>query len=170
MSASDGETFLPDPPPEAKRLQGIAYWALLVLGTLGVGLAINQTFNLKLAGFNPLGNSYLYYLIGIFLAAAFLSFPAWTGAQKRVPWYDWPLAVIALGTTIYLGINGLNIIEQGWEYAAPLEATLSSALLLVLILEGIRRCGGWPLLFVALFFGSYPLFAESMPGFPFAPT
>jgi len=167
MSASDGETFLPDPPPEAKRLQGIAYWALLVLGTLGVGLAINQTFNLKLAGFNPLGNSYLYYLIGIFLAAAFLSFPAWTGAQKRVPWYDWPLAVIALGTTIYLGINGLNIIEQGWEYAAPLEATLSSALLLVLILEGIRRCGGWPLLFVALFFGSYPLFAESMPGFLF---
>jgi TRAP transporter 4TM/12TM fusion protein len=34
-----------------------------------------------------------------------------------------------------------------------------------LVLEGVRRCGGWPLLAVALLFGTYPLYAGSMPGF-----
>lgn len=167
MSSSAEAQARPEPSTEANRLQGPAYWVVLFLGAAGLLLALNQTFNLKLAGFNPLGNSYLYYLIGIFLAAAFISFPAWRGANRRVSWYDWPLALIALVTTIYLGVNALNIIELGWEYAAPLEATVASALLLLLILEGIRRCGGWPLLAVALFFGSYPLFAESMPGFLF---
>ena len=78
------------------RLRGIGYWVVLTLGGLGLLMAINQTFNLKILGFEPLGNSYLYYLIGIFLAASFLCFPAWPGARNRIAWYDWVLAVAAL--------------------------------------------------------------------------
>lgn len=147
------------------RLRGFAFWCVLTLGTLGLLLAINQTFNLEIFGFKPLGNAYLYYLIGLFLAAALLCFPAWSGAKSRVSWYDWPLALLALISCGYLGDHGLVMIQQGWEFMAPTEATVSSAILLVLVLEGVRRCGGWPLLFVALLFGSYPLFADSMPGF-----
>ncbi|MDF0749639.1 TRAP transporter fused permease subunit [Marinobacter sp. 71-i] len=128
-------------------------------------MAINQTFNLKFLGFQPLGNSYLYYLIGIFLAAAFLCFPAWSGARNRISWYDWGLATLALVSCGYLGYHGLTMINMGWEYFAPIEATIFSGILLVLVLEGVRRCGGWPLLAVSLFFGSYPLYADSMPGF-----
>jgi TRAP transporter 4TM/12TM fusion protein len=147
------------------RLRGMGYWIVLALGTLGLLMAINQTFNLKFLGFQPLGNSYLYYLIGIFLAAAFLCFPAWSGAKNRIPWYDWVLAVSALVSCVYLGYHGLTMINMGWEYFAPVEATILAGILLVLVLEGVRRCGGWPLLAVTLFFGSYPLFADSMPGF-----
>lgn len=147
------------------RLKGAGYWGVLVLGSLGLLMAINQTFNLSILGFQPLGNSYLYYLIGIFLAAAFLCFPAWAGASQKVPWYDWILGLLALISCGYLGFYGLIMIQQGWEFEAPVEATISSAVLLVIILEGVRRCGGWPLLFVALFFGTYPLYAGSMPGF-----
>jgi TRAP transporter 4TM/12TM fusion protein len=135
------------------------------LGALGLLMAINQTFNLKILGFQPLGNAYLYYLIGVFLAAAFLCFPAWSGARHRVPWYDWPLALAALGSCGYLGYHGLIMIQLGWDYMAPVEATAASAVLLALVLEGVRRCGGWPLLAVALLFGTYPLYAGSMPGF-----
>ncbi|UZD65638.1 TRAP transporter permease [Marinobacter sp. AN1] len=138
---------------------------MILLGTLGLLMAINQTFNLKLLGFQPLGNAYLYYLIGIFLAAAYIAFPAWKGAAAKVSWYDWPLAVMALVCAGYLGYHGLTMINYGWEFEAPTEATVLSGILLVLILEGVRRCGGWPLLFVALFFGTYPLYADSMPGF-----
>ncbi len=120
---------------------------------------------MKILGFEPLGNSYLYYLIGIFLAAAFLCFPAWSGARQRISWYDWALASLALISCGYLGYHGLVMINMGWEYEAPTEATVFSGILLVLVLEGVRRCGGWPLLFVSLFFGSYPLYADSMPGF-----
>lgn len=163
---SDAQT-----PPEKTaasgkgRLTGVGYWVALALGGLGLLMAINQTFNLKILGFEPLGNSYLYYLIGIFLAAAFLCFPAWSGARDRISWYDWVLALLALISCGYLGYYGLVMIQMGWEYEAPTEATVFSGILLVLVLEGVRRCGGWPLLFVSLFFGSYPLYADSMPGF-----
>ncbi|PSF11956.1 C4-dicarboxylate ABC transporter [Marinobacter fuscus] len=170
MTSSQGAdaqtTTTPEPKSSDKgRLRGIGYWIALGLGTLGLLMAINQTFNLKFLGFQPLGNSYLYYLIGIFLAAAFLCFPAWSGARNRISWYDWVLAVLALVSCGYLGYHGLTMINMGWEYMAPTEATVFSGILLVLVLEGVRRCGGWPLLFVSLFFGTYPLYADSMPGF-----
>lgn len=151
-------------PPQI-RLRGAAKSVWLLLGAIGMVLAINQTFNLSLFGFLPLGNSYLYYLIGIFLAAAFISVPALPGAAGRVPWYDWLLCAAVLASSLYLGLNGLTIIEQGWDYSAPIEATVAAAVLLVMVLEGVRRAGGWVLLGVALLFGSYPLFADHMPGF-----
>ncbi len=157
-----------EPPPqqdEATRLTGIAFWIAVSLGTIGLAMAINQTFHFRFMGFQPLGNSFLYYLIGLFLAAAFIAYPAHKGARHRVSWYDWILAAAALTSSIYIGIHGLQIIQEGWDFDAPIEATIASGILLALILEGVRRCGGWPLLSVTLFFGSYPLFADQMPGF-----
>lgn len=55
--------------------------------------------------------------------------------------------------------------QQGWEYFAPLEATLVATMMLLLVLEGVRRCGGWAIFAVALLFGLYPLYAGHMPGF-----
>lgn len=147
------------------RVSGVAYWSVIGLGTIGLLMGINQTFTLRLMGFDPMGNSFLYYLIGIFLAASFIISPATASAKKYVPWYDWLFALIAIATTIYLGLHGLTIIEQGWDYSAPLEATLVSAALLLLVIEGIRRSGGTPLLIVVVVFGAYPLFADYLPGF-----
>ncbi|MFT5643544.1 MAG: TRAP transporter 4TM/12TM fusion protein [Janthinobacterium sp.] len=169
-SSSSAAPF-PAAPPDAHRaqptprLQGFAQWVSLGLGTIGLLLAINQTFNLALFGFQPLGNSYLYYLISIFLSAAFISVPARPGDDNRVRWFDWLLVVAALGCGLYLGHYGLTILQQGWDYSAPPAATFASAVMIVLALEGVRRCGGWSLLCVALLFGSYPLFAGYMPGF-----
>ncbi|XKE47311.1 TRAP transporter permease [Halomonas organivorans] len=147
------------------RLTGLARWVVIVLGAVGLLLAVNQAFALRLLGFYPLGNAFLYYLIGIFLAAALLSFPARHRDADRLPWYDWGLAAAALGAGLYLGVNGLRMTQEGWEFFAPLEATLVSSLMLVLVLEGVRRCGGWAIFAVALVFGAYPLYAGHMPGF-----
>jgi TRAP transporter 4TM/12TM fusion protein len=147
------------------RMSGATYWAVLLLGALGLLMAINQTFTFRFLGFDPLGNSFLYYLIGIFLAAAFLIYPMRAADRQRAPWYDWLLGVLVIGSTIYLGVNGLTIIEQGWDFSAPLTATLVSGLLLLLLIEGVRRCGGTPLLVVVVLFGSYPIYADYMPGF-----
>lgn len=149
----------------SSRLSGISYWVVLGLGLAGLLLTINQTFTLGVFGFQPLGNSFLYYLIGLFLAATFLCYPAWSGAKAHVPLYDWVLAVAVLIPAAYLGYHGLEIIRQGWDFSAPIEATIASGVMLVLILEGTRRCGGIPLLIVALLFGTYPLYADHMPGF-----
>ncbi|OBX37894.1 sialic acid TRAP transporter permease protein SiaT [Halomonas elongata] len=147
------------------RLAGPARWFVIVLGGVGLSLAINQAFALQVFGFYPLGNSFLYYLIGIFLAAAFLCFPMCSRDKDRLPWYDWLLAAVALVSALYLGINGMRMSQEGWEYFAPLQATIISTVLLLLVLEGVRRCGGWAVFIVALVFGTYPLYAGHMPGF-----
>ena len=138
---------------------------VMVLGALGVIMAINQQFLLNIFGFQPLGNAYLYYLIGIFLALAFLTLPATAMNPRRFWWLNILLAVAAMGSAGWLGLHGLDIIQKGWEYDAPLGADIAASVLIVLVLEGVRRAGGPILLFTALLFGTYPLYADYMPGF-----
>lgn len=82
------------------------------LGAVGLLMTINQTFALKLLGFYPIGNAFIYYLIGLFLSVALLIFPARKADTERLPWYDWVLAGAALGGSIYLGLNGLRMTQQ----------------------------------------------------------
>ncbi|WP_370209640.1 TRAP transporter permease [Salipiger bermudensis] len=138
---------------------------VMVLGALGVIMAINQQFLLNIFGFQPLGNAYLYYLIGIFLALAFLTLPATAMNPRRFWWLNILLAIAAMGSAGWLGFHGLDIIQKGWEYDAPLGADIAASVLIVLVLEGVRRAGGPILLFTALLFGTYPLYADYMPGF-----
>ena len=140
-------------------------WLIMLLGASGVLLAVNQQFLLNVFGFQPLGNAYLYYLIGIFLAVAFLSVPMKAGPSMGPIWLNSGLAVLALVSAGWLGNHGLDIIQRGWEYEAPLTADIMAAILLVLVLEGIRRAGGSVLLITALLFGTFPLYAGHMPGF-----
>lgn len=150
---------------EAGRLRGLPYWVAVVMSGLGLLMALNQTFHLRLLGFEPLGNSYLYYLIGVFLSLAFLAYPARRHDNETVRWYDWLLVISTLTSTIYLGRHGLVIIEEGWEYSAPPAAVAASGVLVAMALEGVRRCGGLPLLVIALVFGTFPLYTDYMPGF-----
>ncbi|MCR4265290.1 TRAP transporter fused permease subunit [Nitratireductor sp. ZSWI3] len=156
-----------EPPLSGERARpsGLARIAALVLGALGVVLALNQVFLLNLFGFQPLGNSYLYYLIGIFLSVAFICLPARKADAAAPRWYDWLLVVLVLPAAGYLGHHGLDIIQQGWEYEAPLTADIAAGIVILAALEGVRRAAGPVLLGTALLFGSYPLFADHMPGF-----
>lgn len=147
------------------RLNKVSRGIVMLLGLIGLLIAINQTFSLALLGFAPLGNAFLYYLIGIFLASALLCYPARVADSQRLPWYDWGLAVTALGCAIYLGMNGLRMMQEGWEFFAPTEATAIASVMILLVLEGVRRCGGWAIFTVALVFGLYPIYAGNMPGF-----
>jgi TRAP transporter 4TM/12TM fusion protein len=165
MSSDIKTEVIPESVSSGTRLHGATYWMVLAIGSFGLLMAINQTFTLRFLGFEPLGNSFLYYLIGIFLAAAFLIYPARKADALRTPLYDWFFAALCVICTVYLGYHGLSIIEQGWDYSAPTEATVASAVLLALLIEGVRRCGGTPLLVVVVLFGTYPIYADYMPGF-----
>jgi TRAP transporter 4TM/12TM fusion protein len=147
------------------RLNKVSRGIVMLLGLVGLLMAINQTFSLALFGFTPIGNAFLYYLIGIFLASALMCYPARAADSQRLPWYDWGLAATALGCAIYLGINGLRMMQEGWEFFAPTEATAIASVMILLVLEGVRRCGGWAIFAVALVFGLYPIYAGNMPGF-----
>jgi TRAP transporter 4TM/12TM fusion protein len=148
-----------------RRLSGPAWFATLGLSTLGLLISVNQIFNLQAFGFAPISTAYYYLLIGLFLPIVFLNFPARAADMNRVRWYDWPLAAAALGVGLYLAANARNIIGMGWDILAPPVPTAVAGALVLLALEGVRRCGGTALLVICSVFAVYPLFAGHMPGF-----
>ena len=147
-----------------RRMAGAAYVVVLLLSSIGIVLVVNQVFALGLLGFRPLSTAYYYMLIGLFLSVAYLAYPARESDRGRVPWFDWLLAAVVFGVGFYLAHNATNILTRGWDIHAPLGPTLASGVLVLLALEGIRRCGGNTLLAICSVFAVYPLFAGQMPG------
>jgi TRAP transporter 4TM/12TM fusion protein len=147
------------------RLAGPSYWVALVFGAIGIGLTINQTFNLNLFGEPIIDTSFFYVMLGLFLALAFLAYPGHRSAKFAIPWYDWGLFAVTLATTGYLAANGGRIVAEGWDIAAPDGATIVAAIVCCLALEGLRRAGGMVLFAMCVIFATFPLYADSMPGF-----
>lgn len=174
MSASttDDQPIELDLAPEdggKDRLTGFSYGVALVMGSIGIILTINQTFNLGMLGGPMIDTAFYYILLGLFLSLAFLAYPARRSARDAIPFYDWGLFAIALGCTGFLAFNGGRIVAEGWDIAAPDDATIVAGVVCVLALEALRRAGGMVLFGLCLLFGIYPLFSEQMPGFMWGP-
>jgi TRAP transporter 4TM/12TM fusion protein len=147
-----------------ERLGKFWTFVTIVLILLGVLLSVNQLFYLKLFGFNPIFEGYLYYLLACFLPISFILWPVRkTEHVQRVQWYDIVLFVLTLVILIYLGINGKNVILMGWDTSAPIVPAIGSVLLWSAILESVRRVAGLVLMLVCLIFSLFPLFAGQMP-------
>ncbi|NKC13095.1 MAG: TRAP transporter fused permease subunit [Gammaproteobacteria bacterium] len=151
--------------PGEKRLTGLVYWIALFYGGFGLLVAINQTFSFNAFGFVLIDNAYYYLLIGIFLPLAFLIFPATKSHSDRVPLYDWMLFVATIAASYYLSYHGADMVQQGWDIAAPALPTAVAAAICFLALEGVRRAGGWILFCVCLVFFTFPLWTQEAPGF-----
>jgi TRAP transporter 4TM/12TM fusion protein len=148
-----------------ERLGGLAYLVVLAVSLLGLALVVNQTFRLSLFGFLPISTQYYYLLITLFMAAAFVLFPARAADAKRVPLYDWALVLLTFGCGLYLAVEAETMISQGWDILAPQGPAIVSGLVTLLALEAVRRAGGLPLFLICAVFGAYPLYADHMPGF-----
>lgn len=151
------------------RLHGTAYWIAVVLGSAGILLTINQTFNLHMTGGPIIDTSFYYLLLGLFLSLVFLAYPAHRTAAQAIPWYDWGLFATCIAAAFYLAWNGSRIVSEGWDLAAPPEAVAVAGVICILALEAIRRAGGLVLFSICAAFATYPMFAESMPGFLWGP-
>ena len=116
---------------------------IAVFTIIGLLMSINMLFYLELFGFNPIQNAYLYYILACFIPISFLICPAKKG--QKVKWYDFVLAVISFIIIVYFALNGQRIIIEGWEYNAPQFATYASVVLWAILLEALRRTGGFVL-------------------------
>jgi TRAP transporter 4TM/12TM fusion protein len=149
------------------RALGPGWQAVLIGSSLaGTLLAVNQLFNLQLfMGLVLLENGYLYLLLALFLPLTFLILPA-TGraARDRVPWYDVGLFVLAALTPLYFAWNALRILQEGWDFRAPVEAVGVGAVLALLVLEAARRAGGTALFVLLVVLALYPVYAGALPG------
>ncbi|MFN0072265.1 MAG: TRAP transporter permease [Chloroflexota bacterium] len=151
-----------------------AWYGVVVVGAItGILLALNNTFQpfeLNLGGLSiPLTVliwefTYLYILVGLFTAMGFLMFPARVKDAEKVQWYDVLLAITALGVSGYFAINAPYMSANGWEFRSPLPATIAGGILVLLILESVRRTNGLSFAIIVALCASYPLVAGILPG------
>ena len=147
-----------------RKLAGVWRWLLIVATAATIFLCINQQFTLRFfVGFTQLNTEYFYLLILCMLPFTFVIFPGTrTASLTRVPWYDALLFVATVAASAHLMFNVRKAAELGWEFSgAPMPVIVSGFVMWVLLMEGLRRTGGWSLLLSVLPFTVYPLFAES---------
>ena len=130
--------------------------------------AINEMFFLgiikKLTGSGLLQNQYMYLLTGIMLSSLFIFKPAHKNAPRsRVPFYDVILFLLTLALTGYFVTHGLNILDDAWEYDAPVFGKFMAVIMWGIILEAGRRGGGLPVLFIVIIVSLYPVYVHLMP-------
>lgn len=122
---------------------------------------------LRLFGGDPLlapviqlENHYYFLLLALLLPNVYLVFPRYLAL-------DVVLALGVVGCCAYFFVHAVQAVDHGWEFGAPSTATWLAALLWVLLLEAVRRAGGWALFFITLVFSLMPIVAGSLPA-PFA--
>jgi TRAP transporter 4TM/12TM fusion protein len=146
-----------------RTLTGFWRWALIVLTALTIALCINQQFSLRFfVGYTQLNTEYFYLLIALMLPFTFLIFPGTSKAPlDRIPWYDLFLFTITFGAALYLMQFIRAAASSGWEFGgAPKGVIYAGVIMWVVLMEALRRTGGWSLLLSVLPFTLYPLFAD----------
>src|SRR6185312_3861489 len=147
-----------------RTLKGAWRWILMAATAATILLCINQQFSLRFfIDFTQLNTEYFYLLIALMLPFTFLIFP---GTEKapldRIPWYDLLLFVLTFCAAIYLMSNIRKAAALGWEFdGAPKDVVAAGLVMWFVLMEALRRTGGWSLLLSVLPFTLYPLFADA---------
>jgi len=99
--------------------------------------------------------------VAFVLFLSFLVFPVARRFRDRVMWWDWLLALGGVATTVYLIAGGddffdRSILPTGWDVAF-------GVLLVLLVLEAMRRTTGWILPVITASFLAYAFFGPYLP-------
>ena len=174
---STGETVVFDDPhgslanlqeaevTRVRTLRGFWRWALIVATGATILLCINQQFTLRFfVGYTQLNTEYFYLLIALMLPFTFLIFP---GTERspldRIPWYDVVLFVADLRRRdLPDDATSARPPRPAGNSAARRRSVIVAGLVMwVVLMEALRRTGGWSLLLSVLPFTVYPLFADA---------
>ncbi len=111
-----------------------------------------------------LETEYFYVMLALLIPLVFLIFPFTKASQGRLPWYDALLALAAFMIPAYFTYKGDAILNQGWEYTAPLHAKALAFVYWAVILEALRRAGGMAIFVICLVISIYPIVSHLAPG------
>jgi len=131
--------------------------ALLTLG--GIGYAVDAYARVGLEIYDA---QFLAGMLAISLTMAFLKFPI-TGKDKRsLPWYDAVAALMVFFATGYLAVYYPTIVDL--IYLRTPDSVAMGLIVVILLIEAMRRATGLVLpILVAVFIG-YALLANHLPG------
>ncbi|MBM3487622.1 MAG: TRAP transporter fused permease subunit [Alphaproteobacteria bacterium] len=112
-------------------------------------------------GFAFYTEQFVGLVLGLALATAFHSFN-WRGKRHNgLPLHDVALGWIGLLTGLWIASEYPRLLLDV-SFRTP-EILVLAVIVLVLVLDALRRCTGWALLSIVLFFLAYALVAHLMP-------
>jgi TRAP transporter 4TM/12TM fusion protein len=100
--------------------------------------------------------------VGFVLFLVYLLFPVAQRYRHRIMWWDWIVAFAAVAIVVYIIRGGddfwdRNTSPDNWDI-------FFGVLLILMILEGMRRASGWIIPGVVIAFLLYAMFGENLPG------
>jgi TRAP transporter 4TM/12TM fusion protein len=142
-------------PYPAKLIDTLA--VLLTLGAIGWALdAYNRV------GIAIYDQQYLAGMLAIALALAFLKFPIRGKEKTRLPWYDAVAAVVIFVATGYIAVFYPRIVDLA--YLRQTDSVIVSVILVIFLIEALRRATGPVLSILVTLFIVYALVASHLPG------
>ena len=129
-----------------------------VMTLLSIILAFNVPSYLGIALFKE---QFLAVALGLTLATVFLLVPADRGERGRLPWYDAVLAALGPITLFYIAYDYAYFLRE-FPYR-PDEMLVMGSIIVVLVLEALRRATGLFLFFIILLFIVYALVGHLVP-------
>ncbi|WP_410217618.1 TRAP transporter permease [Paracoccus sp. (in: a-proteobacteria)] len=153
--------------PEARFRKVLRPIAILT----GILLFLLSAYHFYTAGFGiPRATTHRGMHMGVSLFVVFLSFAAFSKSRLKrggiailgIPVMDWFLASAGLISALYVPW----IYDQlAFRVGNPLPVDIAmGTVLLLTLMEAVRRSMGWPLPAIALLFIGYAYFGRSMPG------
>jgi TRAP transporter 4TM/12TM fusion protein len=162
--ATSGKREIKPAAGRYRTLTGPLRWIFILFSFIGILVAIYQLFHFSFLGV-MVGDAYYYLLIALFLPLLFLISPMKKDLiHQKVPWYDLIFVLLSFIGPLYLFLNSYKIIQEGWEIVPPIQIYVLGLVLMVMVLEAARRAGGLSFALICLFFTTYALYAQHMPG------
>ena len=152
-------------PGAGNRSQPWAHMAWRGLSALMTLIAILWNIDL----FHDLGlalvnEQYYAVIMALALAVVFLSVRFDRSEEGRVPWYDVLLVLVSLSVLSYVAANFLYLRDEGGLGGSTDLGIAIGAVLMVLIIDGLRRSAGYVMLCVAGVFILYAPLGHLVPG------
>lgn len=155
LSVGDG------PVPQASGLANSIATAIaitLTLGAAGWALELPQYLAWSLYP-----QQFFAAALALGLSLAFLIMPARRGTpRERVPWYDLAAAALAFLASAWIAIRFPDLVNT--TFARPAVAYVPGVIIVLLLLEALRRATGWALVIIIIVFVCYALVGDYAPG------
>jgi len=142
-------------PYPLRLVQALAF--LLTLG--GIGWAIDAYARIGLEIYDQ---QFLAAMLAIALAMAFLKFPIVGKEKPMLPWYDAIAAIMGFAAAGYLALYYPSIVDL--IYLRTADSIVMGLVIIILMIEALRRATGPILPILVIAFILYALFADHLPG------
>jgi len=157
MSPSAGDTPASSPSTVGAWLT-TAVAALLTLGAAAWALELP-----RIMAWSLYPQQFLAAALALALPLAFLMLPARRGAPRgAIPWYDYVAAVLGFLAAAWIAVRYPDLINT--IFARPPSAYVPGLIIVVLLLEALRRATGWALVIIVAAFLVYAMFGNYLPG------